>query len=163
DRRLRDAGPVVRESLGDAQAQLADALHELRTLARGIHPALLSDQGLTPALQQLASSSPLPVSVVSESTGRLPAPVEVAGYFVVWEAVAKAPKPAGATATTVHVSRVGDHVVVSVADNGVGGADPDAGSGLRGLADRVEAVGGRLDIVSPVGGGTRVTAELPCS
>jgi signal transduction histidine kinase len=162
DRRLRDAPPAVQHLLADAQVQLKNALHELRTLARGIRPAVLSDQGLTPALQQLASSSPLPVSVVSELTGRLPAPVEAAGYFVVSEALVNATKHACAAAVTVRVSLSADHVVVCVADNGIGGADPNAGSGLRGLVERVEAVGGRLDIASPLGEGTRVTPELPC-
>jgi signal transduction histidine kinase len=161
DRHLRDARPVVRHTLADAQVQLKNALHELRTLARGIRPAVLSDQGLTPALQQLASSSPLPVSVASELASRLPAPIEAAGYFVVSEALVNATKHACATAVTVRVSLVGDHVEVCVADDGIGGADPNAGSGLRGLAARVEEVGGRLDIVSPIGGGTRLVSHLP--
>jgi signal transduction histidine kinase len=99
--------------------------------------------------------------VESELTDRLPAPVEAAGHFVVSEALVNATKHACATAVTVRVSLTVDHVVICVADNGIGGADPNAGSGLRGLADRVEAVGGRLTIVSPIGGGTQVTAELP--
>jgi signal transduction histidine kinase len=144
-----------------ANAQLGEALEELRELARGIHPAVLTDHGLTRAVEVLAERAPVPVRVSRLPKERLPEQVEVAAYYVVAEAVTNAAKYADASAVTVDVERTDGVVRVSVADDGVGGADALAGSGLRGLADRLEALGGRLSVDSAPGAGTRVEAELP--
>jgi signal transduction histidine kinase len=152
----------AREIVTGAQRELGDALAELRELARGIHPAVLTAQGLGPALEALAGRVPLPVEL-SVAPGRLPDAVEAAAYYVVAEAVTNAVKYAVAERVQVAVARRDGGVVVTVADDGRGGADPAAGSGLRGLADRVEALDGRLTVDSPPGGGTTVTAVLPCA
>jgi signal transduction histidine kinase len=152
---------AARLTLADARLQLADALVELRELARGIHPAVLTDHGLGPAVDALASRSPVPVRVTAVPKGRLPAPVEAAAYYIVAEAVTNVAKYADASLVTVTVRPDGERMVVEVADDGVGGADPASGSGLRGIADRVEALHGRLEISSPAGRGTRLTAEIP--
>jgi len=137
------------------------AMAELRDLARGIHPAVLTDRGLDAALSALAGQSPVPVDVTNNLAGRLPPPIESAAYFVAAEALTNAAKHSGASRVGITVDRSGERVVIGVADNGVGGADA-AGSGLRGLADRVGAVGGTLEVESPPGGPTIVRAELPC-
>jgi signal transduction histidine kinase len=139
---------------------VAASLEELRELARGIHPAVL-EHGLDMALHSLASRSSIPVSVTVALDERLPAPVELAAYFVACEALANIGKYAQATRATIRVTR-GDWLTIEVADDGVGGADPEHGSGLRGLIDRVEAAGGHLRVSSPPGAGTVVTADLPC-
>jgi signal transduction histidine kinase len=151
----------ARELLGAAQQQLSDALLELRELARGIHPAVLTEHGLGPAVDALAGRSPVPLEVTDVPTERLPSPVEAAAYYIVAEAVTNVAKYADASVVRVAVRPDGDHMVVEVADDGVGGADPASGSGLRGIADRVEALHGRLRISSPAGSGTRITAEIP--
>ncbi len=143
-----------------ASDELARSLEELRELARGIHPAVL-DQGLEPALDALALRSAVPTLVTCEAGERLPRPVEFAAYFVASEALTNVAKYAGATAATVRVRREGPAVVVEVADDGVGGADPAAGTGLCGLGDRIEALHGRLRVDSPAGAGTVVSAEIP--
>jgi signal transduction histidine kinase len=143
-----------------ASGELAESLGELRELARGIHPAVL-EFGLCTALEALAGRSPVPTAVSWDSAGRLPQKIELAGYFVACEALANVAKYARATTASVHLSRTDRSVVVEIADNGVGGADAAAGSGLRGLEDRVEALGGHLLVTSPAGAGTVVTAELP--
>jgi signal transduction histidine kinase len=163
---------VLRERLGgDADAsgrvdqmkrEVALSLDELRDLARGLHPAVLSGHGLVVALESLAARAPVPVLLSMDLQGRLPDAVEVAAYYVVSESIANVGKHAGAASATVDVTQVGAHLVVEITDNGGGGADTEAGSGLRGLADRVEALDGRLRVWSPVGGGTRVRAEIPC-
>jgi signal transduction histidine kinase len=137
------------------------AMAELRDLARGIHPAVLTDRGLDAALSALAGQSPVPVDVTNNLAGRLPPPIESAAYFVAAEALTNAAKHSGASRVGITVDRSGERVAIGVADNGVGGADP-TGSGLRGLADRVGAVGGTLEVESPPGGPTIVRAELPC-
>ena len=143
-----------------ARAELAAALDELRELARGIHPAVLTDRGLAAALETLAQRAPVPVTL--ESPGeRLPAPVEAAAYYVIAEALANVAKYARASEVLVKVSREEECVRVLVEDDGVGGADPSRGSGLRGLADRVAALEGVLDVDSPPGEGTRVTVKIP--
>jgi PAS domain S-box-containing protein len=147
--------------LREASNELAEALKELRELARGLHPAVLTDRGLGAALEALAERSTVPVEVRLEVEGRLPAGVEVAVFYVVSEALTNVAKYAGATAALIQVVDEGDRVVVVVADDGVGGADPDDGTGLRGLVDRVAALDGRLEVISPAGGGTQVTAVLP--
>jgi len=147
--------------LGGASDELAQALEELRELARGIHPAVLSDRGLSAALEALAGRAPLPVDVLAPEE-RLPPPVEAAAYYVVSEALTNVAKYAQASAVGVRVTRLNGNAVVEVADDGVGGADPLQGSGLRGLADRVEALDGRLHVESAPGRGTVIRAEIPC-
>jgi signal transduction histidine kinase len=149
------------ELLEGANTELAVALEELRELARGIHPAVLTERGLGPALASLADRTPLPVALEHPGDERLPRPVEAAAYFVVSEALANVAKYARASRVTVRVAQDNEHAVVEVADNGVGGADPDGGSGLRGLVDRVEALDGHLHIESPRGEGTTIRAEIP--
>jgi signal transduction histidine kinase len=142
--------------------ELQTSLSELRELARGIHPAVLTDRGLEPAIEALASRAPVPVRVEADGDDqRLPGAVEIAAYFVVSEALANVAKYAQATQATVAVRREDGHVVVEVADDGIGGADSTNGSGLRGLADRVAALDGTLSLESPAGRGTRVHAEIP--
>jgi signal transduction histidine kinase len=148
--------------LAEARDELADSLTELRELARGLHPAMLSACGLVSAVQTLAARAPLPVRVTADVEGRAPAAVEVAAYYVACEALTNVAKYAGATGAVIHVVRRDRRLVVEVVDDGAGGADPADGSGLRGLADRVEALGGRLEVTSPSGRGTTVRAEIPC-
>jgi PAS domain S-box-containing protein len=149
------------ELLDAAGDELMHALEELRELARGIHPAVLSDQGLRAALGALTGRSPVPVDLDVELTSELPPPVEAAAYYVVAESLTNIAKYAQASVVEVTVRCVGGEVRVAVRDDGVGGADPASGTGLRGLADRVDALGGVLHVSSPAGGGTTVTAELP--
>jgi signal transduction histidine kinase len=144
-----------------AQEELTQALAELRELARGIHPAVLSDRGLGAAVHALAVRAPLPVKVVEVPDERLPASVEAAAYFVISEALTNVAKYAQASAATVAVRRVNGHVELEVRDDGVGGADPGRGTGLRGLADRVSALDGSLALDSPPGSGTTLRAEIP--
>ena len=153
--------PSSEELVRAASDQLALSLGELRELARGLHPAVL-EHGLAPALESLALRSTVSTTVSYEPTERLPEPVELAAYFVASEALANVAKYAEATSVTMRVWRANGVASIEVADDGVGGADDAAGSGLRGLADRVEALQGRLRVVSPPGAGTTVTAELPC-
>ncbi len=153
-------GPA-RDMLARASAELAEALEELRELARGLHPAVLTDHGLDAALSALAARAPLPVEISVDLDARPAEPVEAAAYFVVAEALTNVARYASASSATVTVRREGDDVLVEVNDDGAGGADPTAGSGLRGLTDRVEALGGRLEVESPLGRGTTVRACLP--
>ena len=146
--------------LEGSREELTQALEELRELARGIHPAVLTDRGLDAALEALAARTPLPVEIRS-APDRLPPQVEAAAYYVVSEALANVAKYAQASAVEVTVERMNGVAVVEVADDGVGGADPVRGSGLRGLADRVASLSGKLDVESPPGSGTRVRAEIP--
>jgi signal transduction histidine kinase len=154
--------PSAKERLDVAQREVALSLEELRDLARGIHPAVLSAHGLAVALEQVATRAPVPVRLDLDLPERLPEPVELAAYFVVCEALANVGKYAQASTVRVVVARRAGSAVIEIADDGVGGADDARGSGLRGLADRVEALGGRLEVVSPVGSGTVLIAELPC-
>jgi signal transduction histidine kinase len=147
--------------LGEAEAELGAALDELRELAQGIHPAVLTEHGLGPALRTLAARSRVPVEIQAVPTERLPAPVEAAAYFVVSEALANVAKHANASTVSVRVACHDGSLVVEVEDDGLGGADPKAGSGLAGLADRVHALDGRLTMRSSAGCGTRLCAELP--
>jgi signal transduction histidine kinase len=148
--------------LDTAARDLEAAMRALRELARGIHPAVLSDHGLAAALEALAQRFPFPIEIAAAPDERLPDAVEVAAYFVVAEAITNVARYAQASHATVTVERDGATLVVEVADDGIGGADPDAGSGLRGLADRVAALDGRLAVASPPGGGTAVRASIPC-
>jgi signal transduction histidine kinase len=156
------ADPEVPQLLDRALDELKTSLAELRELARGIHPPLLTEQGLEPALRALADRVPVPVTLAADAGGRLPGPVEIAAYFVVAEALTNVAKYAQATEATVAVRRVNGRVTVDVHDDGVGGADAAAGSGLRGLTDRIAALDGTLSVDSPVGGGTRLHVEIPC-
>jgi signal transduction histidine kinase len=149
--------------LQGAAAELADALAELRELARGIHPSILTDRGLVPALEMLAGRAGLPVALDVDVAERLPRPVEAAAYYIVAEALTNASKHAAAREARVELTRADGVVLVSVADDGIGGADVRGGSGVRGLADRVDALGGTLAFESPPGGGTRVSARIPCA
>ena len=154
------AADALLESSG---AELDLALGELRELARGIHPAVLSDRGLPAALETLANRAPMPVELEEWDTGRLSEPVEAAAYFVVAEALTNVAKYAEATRAHVQLRRDNGALVVEVADDGVGGADAGRGSGLRGLADRVAALDGKLEVDSPAGAGTTVRARIPCA
>jgi signal transduction histidine kinase len=161
DRRLADPG-ATRE-IGHARREIATSLEELREIARGLHPAVVSAHGLDVALEQLAARAPVPVRLTVEAGGRLPEPLEVAAYYIVSESLANIGRYAQASSATVEVSHQDGTVTVEIIDDGVGGADTELGSGLRGLADRVEALDGRLRVWSPAGGGTRVKAEIPCA
>lgn len=158
-----DADPAASgELLDEAMAELAAATAELRELARGIHPVVLSDRGLAAALGGLAERSPVPVEILATPDERLPAPVESAAYFVVAEALTNVARYAEAEVATVRVARSDGVVEVEIRDDGVGGADPNAGSGLRGLEDRVAALDGRLVVRSAAGSGTTIAARIPC-
>jgi signal transduction histidine kinase len=146
--------------LDDASAELARATEELRELARGIHPAVLSDRGLEAAVASLAKRAPLPVRIEFSLDGSLPESVEAAAYFVVAEALTNVVRHSSADRAEIGIRRNDGRLLVEVSDNGAGGADP-AGSGLRGLADRVAALDGRLEIDGATGGGTVVKADIP--
>ena len=161
-RRVTD-DPRLRSILDGAGDELARALEELRELARGLHPAVLTDHGLCAAIEAVADRAPLPVSVDVPLDERLPETVEAAAYFVVCEALTNVAKYARASQARVSVERNDGLAEVEVVDDGIGGADASEGSGLRGLADRVEALGGRLVVTSPPGEGTAVRAQLPVS
>jgi signal transduction histidine kinase len=151
------------ELLVSAGEELDSALEELRELARGIHPAVLTDRGLATALETLASRAPVPVELAELPEDRLPEAVELAAYFVVAEALTNVAKYAQATHATVEVARANGRLVVEVADDGIGGANPENGTGLRGLADRIAVLEGRLEIDSERGRGTTVRAQIPCA
>ena len=156
-----DGDPEVARELESAQGELEQALGELRELARGIHPSVLSERGLDAALEGLAHRAPIPVELENSSGGRYPERVEAAAYFVVSEALTNVARYAEATHARVSVTRDNGQVMVEVTDDGVGGADPSAGSGLRGLLDRVAALNGRLEVDSRPGEGTTVRAAIP--
>jgi signal transduction histidine kinase len=151
----------AKEAMARVAEGLTGALDEVQKLARGIHPAILSEGGLGPALKALGRRSAIPVELTVDVGARLPSPVEVASYFIVSEALANAAKHARASVTHVDVAVVGNLLQVTVRDDGVGGADPSRGSGLIGLTDRVQALGGTLVVLSPPGQGTSMRAELP--
>ncbi|MBE2319221.1 GAF domain-containing protein [Solirubrobacter sp. CPCC 204708] len=149
------------DALVQASEELSLALQELRELARGIHPAVLTERGLEPAVRAVAQRAPVPVALTVELDERLPDPVEAAAYYVVAEALTNVAKYACATTVSIGVERTNAHARIEVRDDGVGGAAPSGGSGLRGLADRVEALGGRFEVESPLGEGTILRAEIP--
>jgi signal transduction histidine kinase len=158
---LGDNGdPAVRRSLDRAAEEAIAALSELRDLALGIHPLILTESGLGEAVESLADRTAVDVLVDIGSERYSPA-VEGAAYFVISEALANVSKYANATKATVRVRGVADHMTIEVDDDGIGGADPHAGSGLRGLADRLAALDGTIAVVSPVGGGTKISARIP--
>ena len=157
------SGSDARAGVDQARSEIALSLEELRDVARGLHPAVVSGHGLAVALESLAAGASVPVRLTVELDGRLPERVEVAAYYVVCESLANIGKHAHASSATVEVARTNGRVVVEIVDDGVGGADSERGSGLRGLADRVEALAGGLRVWTPRGGGTRVRAEIPCA
>jgi signal transduction histidine kinase len=159
-RRVRDDPGLAEELATSAAEELKLSLEELRELARGLHPPVL-DRGLEAAVRAAATRSPVPTTVSSEVPRHLPQPVELAAYFVASEALANVAKYAQAGAVEVRLAIEGTNLVTEIADDGIGGASPNGGSGLRGLADRVEALGGRLNVQSAPGAGTVVSAELP--
>jgi signal transduction histidine kinase len=151
------AALLIAQAREDAQL----AIKELREIARGIHPALLSDRGLCPALEAIAARAPVPVEVTGGPVGDLGKAVEAAAYFVTAEALTNVAKYSHANEASVHVSVEDQCLHVEIRDDGVGGAEPSPGGGLDGLRDRVDALDGRFEVDSPPGGGTRVTVELP--
>jgi signal transduction histidine kinase len=155
--------PEAATRLDQARREIAISLEELRAVARGIHPAVLTGHGLEVALESIAARASLPVRLTVQLEGRLQERLEVVAYYVVSESLTNIAKHARATSATVDVGRTNGEMVVEVVDDGIGGADTEGGSGLRGLADRVEALGGRLRVWTPRGGGTRVKAEIPCA
>jgi signal transduction histidine kinase len=159
--KLHEDPDRANELINGAQEELTLALGELRELARGIHPAILSDRGLGAALEALAGRAPIAVELTELPEQPLPEAIEAAAYFVVAEALTNVVKYAHASQATVRVSQYNGHAVVEVADDGIGGADPGRGSGLRGLADRVSALDGSMELDSPAGSGTRLRAEIP--
>ncbi len=149
--------------LEHARREIAASLDELRAVSHGLHPAVVSAHGLEVALEQLVALAPVSVRLRVEVAGRLPEPLEVAAYYIVSESLANVGKHARASAAEVEVTLGEGELIVEVRDDGLGGADTAGGSGLRGLADRVETLGGRLRVWSPAGGGTRLRAEIPCA
>jgi signal transduction histidine kinase len=151
----------VAGQLEQVEEGIRGVLEEVREIARGLHPAILSEGGLEPALKSLARRAALPVDLELDVHGRLPEPVEVAAYYVVSEALTNAAKHADASGASVGLERHNGTLRVSIRDDGVGGADPTHGSGLVGLSDRVEALGGHVDVASPPGSGTSILVEIP--
>ena len=160
--RAAAADPELGLLIESAGKEAREALTELRELARGIHPAVLTETGLTGAIQALAERSPVATTITAVPDGRFPAAIEATAYFVVSEALANVAKHARAGSAEVTICQRPGRLVVEVSDDGAGGARPEGGSGLRGLADRVASVGGVLRVDSPSGGGTRLEADLPC-
>ena len=158
-----DGDPEVKAGIDQARREIAASLVELREIARGLHPAVVSGHGLAVALEQLAARAPVPVELKVDVQERLPEPLEVAAYYVVAESLANVAKHAQADVASVDVLTEEGELVVEIVDDGIGGADSERGSGIRGLADRVEALNGRLRVWTPLGGGTRVRADIPCA
>lgn len=152
----------LRTRVDEAKSEVTASLEELRNLAHGIHPAALIDHGLGVALESLATRAPIPVEVTTGSLEGISRAAELTAFYLVSEALANIAKHSQASSATIDVSVAGDSLVIEISDDGVGGADTKRGSGLRGLADRVEAVGGRFMVWSPSGGGTTLRAEIPC-
>jgi signal transduction histidine kinase len=159
--KVRHAPDEAEELIDIAMQELTEALTELRELAHGIHPAVLTERGLEAALAALVARLPLPVELEVRMTERLPQPLEVTAYYIASEALTNVVKHARANSARVRTERLGTRAVIEVADDGIGGADPDEGSGLWGLRDRIETVGGTLEIASSAGRGTLIRAELP--
>jgi len=156
-----DADSELRARLGKAKAEVSGSLEELRSVARGIYPAVLSSHGLAIALESLVARAAVPTTLTVDISDRPAEPIEVAAYYVVSEALTNSAKHAEAGSAWVQLRKCGPKLVLSITDDGIGGADRTAGSGLRGLADRVEALGGTLELSTPASGGTTVLAEIP--
>jgi len=161
DRLVDESPQAAHEALTRANEELTQTLAELRELARGLHPAVLSDHGLEPAIRSLMQRAPVPVELTFDAAERPADAVEVAAYYVIAESLTNVAKYAHATVANVEVRLLGDRLLIEVADDGVGGADHSKGSGLLGLGDRVAAIGGRLHVESVPGQGTSVRADLP--
>jgi PAS domain S-box-containing protein len=160
--KLESDPAAARAALAEAKDELALAHEELRELARGLHPAVLSERGLRAAVEVLAGRMPIPVEIAGGIPDeRLPEPVEAAAYYLIAEALTNVTKYARASTVRIRLAASDGTVVVEVSDDGVGGADPASGTGLRGLADRVEALDGSLEVESPIGAGTSLRAEVP--
>ena len=157
------ADPELESLIESASKEAREALTELRELARGIHPAVLTETGLGGAIQALAERSPVPTTIIAVPDGRFPAAIEATAYFVVSEALANVAKHAMAGSAEVTIREQPGRLVVQVSDDGAGGARPEKGTGLRGLADRVASAGGVLRVDSPPGCGTRLEADIPSS
>jgi signal transduction histidine kinase len=162
ERQLGTSGAELERLLSSTADELQVAVEELRSLAQGIHPGILTQGGLAHALEELAARAPLPVTV-DATPERFPPEIEATAYFVACEALTNVVKHAGASKASIDARRANGLLVIEIADNGAGGAQQSGGSGLRGLADRVEARGGRLVVESVPGSGTRVRGELPCA
>ena len=162
-RTVHASDPTLATALEQAAAEVASALSELRELAHGIHPAVLTRSGLVAAIQALGERAPIPVVVEAGSIGRLPSRVEATGYFLVSEALTNAAKHARASLATVRLKLTATGLRIEISDDGVGGADSANGTGLHGLADRVRACDGQLTIDSPAGRGTSIVADIPCA
>jgi signal transduction histidine kinase len=162
--RGRAAGmdPELESLIESASKEAREALVELRELARGIHPAVLTETGLAGAIEALVERCPVAVTIAAVPGERFPAAIEATAYFVVSEALANVAKHVPSGSAQVAVRRLPGHLTVRVSDDGAGGARPENGTGLRGLADRVASVGGVLSVDSPPGGGTRLEADIPC-
>jgi signal transduction histidine kinase len=154
-------GDQMRTEMAEVSAELMGVIDDLREISHGIHPAILSEAGLRPALRALGRRSAVPINIDVRVNGRLPEPVEAGAYYVVAEMLTNAAKHARATMVEVNAEASGGMLRVCVHDDGVGGADPVRGSGLLGLKDRIEALGGTFSVDSPAGGGTTVRCELP--
>jgi signal transduction histidine kinase len=161
--RLEADPETGRQLVAEAHEEAKAALKEIRDLVRGIHPVILEDRGLDAALSAVVARSPVPVTLTVEVAQRPPAAVESTAYFVVAEALTNVARHAHATRAAVNIVRAGDRLVVEVSDDGVGGADPGTGTGLRGLRDRVTALGGTMHLVSPPGGPTSLIVDVPCA
>jgi signal transduction histidine kinase len=160
--RIEGGDPEIKRGINQARQEIATSLNELREIARGIHPAVVSGHGLAVALEQLAARASVRVELRVDVDERLPEQMELAAYYVVAESLTNVAKHAQAETARIDVLKGPDELVLEVVDDGIGGADSERGTGLRGLADRVEALSGRLRVWSPQGGGTRVKAEIPC-
>jgi signal transduction histidine kinase len=160
--RMDDDPEAARQLVAEAHEEVKATIKELRDLVRGIHPAILEDRGLDAALSAVVARSPIPVRLDVDLNGRLDANVESTAYFVVSEGLANVAKHAEATSASVSIARRGDRLVIEIRDNGHGGADPNRGTGLQGLHDRVTSLGGWTQVVSPPGGPTTLFVEVPC-
>ncbi|QNE19065.1 sensor histidine kinase [Kribbella qitaiheensis] len=160
--RLGETNPAVKDLIEEAHAEAMQAIAELRDLTRGLHPPVLTDRGLDAAISAVAARAPVPVQVDVRVDPRPSLTIEAIAYFVVTEALTNVAKHAQAARASVQIVRTGDVLRVVVTDDGRGGADPAHGTGLRGLVDRVSGVDGKLAVVSPIGGPTTLTAEVPC-
>lgn len=160
--RFDDDPTAARQLVDSAHEEAKAALREIRDLVRGIHPVILEDRGLDAALSAVVARAPIPVALDVALTERLPAPVESTAYFVVSEALTNVARHAHATRAQVAVARAGDRLVIEVHDDGVGGADASRGTGLQGLRERVTGLGGTLHVLSPPGGPTTLSVEVPC-